>query len=95
MISTPSIPFIVRAARGLGPARPLLLTGLRGVGKTVLLNAMMDRVTEADWFAVKIEASSGKAGAVRARRAIAAGLVPAADVVASGARRPAPGESIR
>ena len=68
---------IVRAARGLGPARPLLLTGLRGVGKTVLLNAMMDRVTEADWFAVKIEASSGKAGVVRARRAIAAGLVRA------------------
>ncbi|WP_026409077.1 ATP-binding protein [Actinomyces dentalis] len=68
---------IVRAARGLGPARPLLLTGLRGVGKTVLLNAMMDRVTEADWFAVKIEASSGRAGAVRARRAIAAGLVRA------------------
>lgn len=68
---------IVRAARGLGPARPILLTGLRGVGKTVLLNAMMDRAAAEKWFTVKIEASRGKAGAVRARRAIAAGLVRA------------------
>lgn len=69
---------VVRAARGLGPARPLLLTGLRGVGKTVLLNRMMSRAAGEGWVVIKIEAAQGRSGAERARRAIAGGLLKAA-----------------
>ena len=39
--------------------RPLLLVGLRGVGKTVLINEMRSRADEAGWITVGIEARPG------------------------------------
>ena len=39
--------------------RSWVLNGLRGVGKTVLLNELMGRVTEGGWIAAKVEASAG------------------------------------
>lgn len=58
--------FITRAARGLSPARPLLLIGMRGVGKTVLLNKMADKARADGWMTVKIEAAQGRDSAQRA-----------------------------
>ena len=44
-----------RIARGR-PERSLVLTGLRGVGKTVLLNAMRSEAVRAGWGTGKMEA---------------------------------------
>lgn len=44
--------------------KSLLLTGLRGVGKTVLLNRMMDLAEEADYRTIFIEAHEDKSLAV-------------------------------
>lgn len=46
---------LARLAAGR-PARGLVLTGLRGVGKTVLLNAMRSQAMHAGWATGKIEA---------------------------------------
>lgn len=54
--------------------RPMLLIGLRGVGKTVLLNQLKSRADKCDWLTVKVEASQGVRGAESVRRAIANGL---------------------
>ena len=37
------------------PSRGLILTGLRGVGKTVLLNELADRAAERDWIIAQLE----------------------------------------
>ena len=37
------------------PARGLILTGLRGVGKTVLLNEMASRAADRDWIIAQLE----------------------------------------
>jgi hypothetical protein len=47
---------ILERASGGRPARGVVLTGLRGVGKTVLLNAMRSRAMQAGWATGKIEA---------------------------------------
>lgn len=65
---------ITRSARSLGPDQPILLLGLRGVGKTVLLNRMLQEAENADWVAVKFEASPGRAGATTARQILIQGL---------------------
>ena len=57
--------------------RPMLLIGLRGVGKTVLLNQLKSRADKCDWLTVKVEASQGVRGAESVRRAIANGLAKA------------------
>src|SRR5580765_7357235 len=44
-----------RVARGR-PERSIVLTGLRGVGKTVLLNAMRSAAVRAGWGTGKLEA---------------------------------------
>lgn len=38
--------------------RSWILNGLRGVGKTVLLNELLSRANEADWIAAKVEAGA-------------------------------------
>lgn len=48
-----------RGARGRS-VRPLALYGLRGVGKTVLLNRMRREAEDAGWVTAKIEAGAGK-----------------------------------
>lgn len=47
-----------RAARGR-PERGVVLVGLRGVGKTVLLNAMRSRAIDRLWGTAKLEARGG------------------------------------
>ena len=69
---------IARTANLLPPARPMLLTGLRGTGKTVLLNAMAQRVEQERWPVVQLEATQGRKGAAGARQALAGGLAKAA-----------------
>ncbi len=49
---------IERAARGR-PERSVVLVGLRGVGKTVLLNALRSRAIERLWGTAKLEARPG------------------------------------
>lgn len=39
--------------------RSWILNGLRGVGKTVLLNELLSQVTENGWIATKVEATAG------------------------------------
>src|SRR5512139_3023088 len=56
-----------RVARGR-PERSLVLTGLRGVGKTVLLNALRSSAVRADWGTGKFEARPDQ----RLRRPLAA-----------------------
>ena len=41
-------------------AQPLALYGLRGVGKTVLLNRMRQEAEYRDWITAKVEAATGK-----------------------------------
>lgn len=65
---------ITRSIRGLTPDQPILLVGLRGVGKTVLLNRMLHEAEGANWVTVKFEASPGPAGAETARRTLLQGL---------------------
>ncbi len=38
--------------------RSWILNGLRGVGKTVLLNELLGQVTDRGWIAAKVEASA-------------------------------------
>lgn len=50
---------LIRAERRT-QTRPTALFGLRGVGKTVLLNEFRDRAAARDWVTVKFEATSGE-----------------------------------
>ncbi|MEP6813999.1 MAG: AAA family ATPase [Marmoricola sp.] len=59
-----------RTSAGLSN-RGIILTGLRGVGKTVLLNEMRDRAETADWFVVGVEARADAAGTASVQRALA------------------------
>ena len=47
---------LARLQRGR-PEQSMIITGLRGVGKTVLLGAFRDKTLEADWVPVEMEAS--------------------------------------
>ncbi len=48
-----------------------MLSGVRGVGKTVLLNEMRNHAEEAGWFVVNLEARPDEAGASSARQILA------------------------
>lgn len=61
---------IERTGREL-PSRGLILSGLRGVGKTVLLNELRRRAEDANWFVVSLEARPDEAGASSARETLA------------------------
>lgn len=58
--------------------RGIVLTGLRGVGKTVLLNEMHARADRFEWLTVRLEARRDEAGAAAVRRTLARELVAAA-----------------
>ena len=49
----------------------MLLSGLRGVGKTVLLNAFAAQAERNDWFVVQIEAQPSPAGQKATRQKLA------------------------
>lgn len=58
--------------------RPMMLSGLRGVGKTVLLNALRQRAAAAGWVTVAIEASPATGDFEASRRRFARALTIAA-----------------
>lgn len=62
---------IVHRVRNRLPSRGIVLSGLRGVGKTVLLNEMRNHAEEAGWFVVNLEARPDEAGASSARQILA------------------------
>lgn len=59
-------------------SRGMVLTGLRGVGKTVLLNEMAQQATREGWLIVQLEARREPTGAAAVRRMLARELVSAA-----------------
>jgi len=61
---------VQRSITGLA-SRGIVLTGLRGVGKTVLLNEMRDLAEAEDWFVVSVEARADTAGTAGIRRVLA------------------------
>lgn len=58
--------------------RGIVLTGLRGVGKTVLLNEMHRMAESFEWLTVRLEARRDEGGARAVRRALARELVASA-----------------
>ncbi len=58
--------------------RGIVLTGLRGVGKTVLLNELAAHAERHSWMTVRLEARRDEAGALAVRRTLARDLVAAA-----------------
>lgn len=68
---------IERTRRGLHN-RGVILHGLRGVGKTVILNEMAARAEDADWLVVQFEAGADKAAVKRVRARLARELTVAA-----------------
>lgn len=68
---------LARNAQGLA-SRGLVLSGLRGVGKTVLLNEMRGKAETAGWFVIGLEARGDAAGAMSARRTLARDIAAAA-----------------
>ena len=68
---------IVRTKRHL-QARPLVLSGLRGVGKTVLLRRLKGLADHHGWITIKLEARRGESAQQEARKVIAAELQSAA-----------------
>jgi hypothetical protein len=62
-----------RALKG-AISRPMVLHGLRGVGKTVLLNKFRSIADDAAWLTVDLEATRTAAGGTAARNRLARGL---------------------
>lgn len=56
------------------PNRSMLLTGLRGVGKTVLLNQFASQAVRNSWPIVSVETQPGEAGQQMTRKAFARAL---------------------
>lgn len=50
------------------PARSMVLTGLRGVGKTVLLNRLRGIAENHDWLTIRLEGRTGRSGDREFRR---------------------------
>lgn len=61
---------VARTERSL-PARPMVLSGLRGVGKTVLLNRLKGIADHHGWLTIKLEGRPGADGARDIRRTLA------------------------
>ena len=72
------------------PARGAVLLGLRGVGKTVLLNRLRDVTLDAGWLTIDVEGQHTRSGGACIRRQIAHGLVLAARTLHRGGRTTEP-----
>ena len=62
---------IARAKANAAGDRGILLTGLRGVGKTVLLNEFAEQARRNGWLVVQIEAQPGEEGRGAVRKKLA------------------------
>ena len=69
---------VVARSRHQLSSRGMVLTGLRGVGKTVLLNEMARHAARDGWLTVAVEARREPTGAIAVRRMLARELVSAA-----------------
>lgn len=78
--------FDLLVARSLGRRNgaSIILHGYRGVGKTVLLNAMRDQADRAGWLCIDVEAQTSDAGPVAIRQRIARKLHAAAEQFKNG-----------
>lgn len=66
---------VVRRCEELGEGdRGWILNGLRGVGKTVLLNELLRRAGERDWITAKVEAGVGDSLSVALSQALVRGM---------------------
>ncbi|MDR0627546.1 MAG: ATP-binding protein, partial [Bifidobacteriaceae bacterium] len=77
----------LRAKQGL-PSRGIVLTGLRGVGKTVLLESFRLRADDASWLTCSIEGSPGGGERQGVRRRFAADLLSSARKLGRGRTNP-------
>jgi hypothetical protein len=68
---------VIRTANGQ-QNRGMVMSGLRGVGKTVLLNTLKAKADSAAWLSVSIEASPGEVGPRAVRAKLARELLTAA-----------------
>ena len=62
---------VARAKANAAGDRGILLTGLRGVGKTVLLNEFSEMARRIGWLVVQFEAQSGEGGPAAVRKKLA------------------------
>jgi len=69
---------LIARTRGRQGSRGIVLHGLRGVGKTVLLNGFREQAERADWFIVDLEARGDSAGRDAVRQRLARSMVLAA-----------------
>jgi AAA ATPase domain len=66
---------VVRRSEELGEGdRGWILNGLRGVGKTVLLNELLRRAGDRDWITAKVEAGAGESLPVALSHALVKGM---------------------
>jgi type II secretory pathway predicted ATPase ExeA len=78
---------IVARSRKALHTRPVVLHGLRGVGKTVLLRNFLEQADRANWLIVNIEASTTESGRAAVRQRLARSLVAAAHKFDRSAQR--------
>lgn len=70
-----SFEVVRRRAESLGEGdRSWVLNGLRGVGKTALLNELLSRVTARDWITAKVEAGASDSLSVALSQALVRGM---------------------
>ena len=62
---------VARAKSNTVGDRGMVLSGLRGVGKTVLLNVFANHARRNDWLVIQIEAQPGEAGKIATRAKLA------------------------
>lgn len=62
---------VARAKSNTVGDRGMILSGLRGVGKTVLLNVFADHARRNDWLVIQLEAQPGVAGKTATRAKLA------------------------
>lgn len=74
---------VERSRRGLS-SRGIVLSGLRGVGKTVLLNEMRNQAEARGWFVVSLEARPDAAGASSIRKVLGRAVATQARTLVRG-----------
>ena len=70
-----SFDLVVARSRAGHHSRGMILHGLRGVGKTVLLNRFRDQADRFEWFAIELEGRSSDSGNEAIRQKLARSLM--------------------
>lgn len=69
---------LIARTRKRNPSRGIVLHGLRGVGKTVLLKRFVHQAERANWLVVELEGSTTEGGSLAIRHKLARSLTTAA-----------------